>query len=315
MGKQQKTNPDNPFAGLDTSAFPKERGQAKNKVNAKNNAPKMPSDQDATLFLEAMKPVNKLGGDCRQISGMPAKSLTSLGEKLASKTRSAGTMKQPTVELKAAQNQTVSNQISDDQITSGQKPMSEADDFSTAMRNVKPLNKKGREVPPEITPVMLTPPPVENPLQDIVDGKVEFALRETEEYVEGHVVGLDIQTIEQLQIRHFSPEANIDLHGLNSEQAYANLIDFFRGAYYKGVRVALVVTGRGKNSLNGVPVLLQKIQRWLVQEPFRRVVLAFCTAKREDGGPGALYIMLRKYRKNSGKVRWDIMPVDPDLYS
>ena len=92
------------------------------------------------------------------------------------------------------------------------------------------------------------------------------------------------------------------------------MVGFFRSAYYKGVRTALVVTGRGLNSPNGVPVLRFKVQQWLTQEPFRRVVLAFCTAKREDGGPGALYVLLRKYRKNSGKVRWDAMPADPDLF-
>ena len=147
-----------------------------------------------------------------------------------------------------------------------------------------------------------------------MDGKVEFSLSGTDEFMEGHVVGLDLLTVGKLQARHYSPEAHIDLHGLNSEQAFQHMVGFFRSAYYKGVRTALVVTGRGLNSPNGVPVLRFKVQQWLTQEPFRRVVLAFCTAKREDGGPGALYVLLRKYRKNSGKVRWDAMPADPDLF-
>ncbi len=190
----------------------------------------------------------------------------------------------------------------------------EGDVFSRAMADVAPLPAKGRAVALEPAPQSVSSFEPSNPLQDLVDGKVEFSLSGTDEFMEGHVVGLDLLTVGKLQARHYSPEAHIDLHGLNSEQAFQHMVGFFRSAYYKGVRTALVVTGRGLNSPNGVPVLRFKVQQWLTQEPFRRVVLAFCTAKREDGGPGALYVLLRKYRKNSGKVRWDAMPADPDLF-
>jgi DNA-nicking Smr family endonuclease len=147
-----------------------------------------------------------------------------------------------------------------------------------------------------------------------MDGKVEFSVAATAEYAEGHVLGLDLGIVAQLQSRQFSPEAHIDLHGLNSEQAFNNLVSFFRSSYYKGVRVALVVTGRGLNSMNGVPVLRAKVQEWFTHEPFKRVVLAFCTAKQEDGGAGAFYVLLRKFKKSAGKVRWDAQPTDPDLF-
>lgn len=190
----------------------------------------------------------------------------------------------------------------------------ETDAFHRAVAGVAPLPGKGRAVVPEPEPQPAPAFEPSNPLQDLVDGKVEFALSGTDEFMEGHVVGLDLLTVGKLQARQYSPETHIDLHGLNSEQAFQHLVAFFRNAYYKGARTALVVTGRGLNSPNGVPVLRFKVQQWLTQEPFRRVVLAFCTAKREDGGPGALYVLLRKHRKNSGKVRWDAVPTDPDLF-
>ena len=107
----------------------------------------------------------------------------------------------------------------------------------------------------------------------------------------------------------------MDLHGLNSEQAFWNLVGFFRGAYYKGLRVVLIVTGRGLNSPLGVPVLKSCVQQWMMQEPFRRVVLAFCSARQEDGGTGAFYVLLRKRKKNSGKIRWDDIPEDLEFIS
>lgn len=188
-------------------------------------------------------------------------------------------------------------------------------DFFTAIKGTVPLNGRGRDVPaePETPVVPVTDP--RHPLQDFMEGKVEFSVASTDEYAEGHVVGLDLMIVSQLQARQFSPEAHIDLHGLNCEQAFQNLVGFFRSSYYKGVRTALVVTGRGLNSFNGVPVLRFRVQQWFTQDPFKRVVLAFCTARQEDGGAGAFYVLLRRYKKSSGKIRWDVMPSDPDLYN
>lgn len=60
-------------------------------------------------------------------------------------------------------------------------------------------------------------------------------------------------------------------------------------------------------------MLRGKLQTWLTQEPFKRVVLAFCTAQPHDGGPGSVYVLLRKYRKK-GRVYWERLPADADLY-
>ncbi len=187
-------------------------------------------------------------------------------------------------------------------------------DFFSAIKGTRPLAGNGRDIPvePAAPPVPVNDP--RHPLQDFMEGKVEFSVAATAEYAEGHVLGLDLGIVGQLQARQFSPEAHIDLHGLNSEQAFSNLVNFFRSSYYKGVRVALVVTGRGLNSLNGMPVLRAKVQEWFTHDPFKRVVLAFCTAKQEDGGAGAFYVLLRKYKKSAGKIRWDAMPADPDFY-
>jgi DNA-nicking Smr family endonuclease len=187
-------------------------------------------------------------------------------------------------------------------------------DFFSAIKGTTPLAGSGRDIPVEpVAPAVPYTDP-RHPLQDFMDGKVEFSVAATAEYAEGHVLGLDLGIVAQLQSRQFSPEAHIDLHGLNSEQAFSNLVAFFRSSYYKGVRVALVVTGRGLNSMNGVPILRAKVQDWFTHDPFKRVVLAFCTAKQEDGGAGAFYVLLRKFKKSAGKIRWDAQPTDPDLF-
>jgi DNA-nicking Smr family endonuclease len=109
----------------------------------------------------------------------------------------------------------------------------------------------------------------------------------------------------KLRAGQYSPEASMDLHGQNAEQARAALINFIRHAYNKGQRSLVVVTGRGKNSPGGLGVLRKSMQEWLTRNPLKRVVLAFCTAKAKDGGTGAVYILLRKLKKSNGKIQWD----------
>lgn len=196
-------------------------------------------------------------------------------------------------------------------------PAPQTDDeasFAAAMRGVAPVAAKGRAIAPEMPPQKSPLQAASNPLQDFMDGKIEFALEFTDEYLEGHVVGLDTITIGKLRAGQYSPEAHLDLHGMNAIQAYDAVIGFFRGAYHKGLRTVLVIPGRGKNSPDGLGVLRDKVQNWLTHEPLKRVVLAFATAQPAHGGAGALYVLLRKFKKSRGKIQWDRTPTDADLF-
>lgn len=345
----KKMNTDSPFAALNAAQFPKERTDA-DKSQHKSSSKKLPpnkkskalsasgpsdapdNDVEAALFLQAVSSTHKLvpkeepshkkgqskhkapsGPDIPVQSALQALDDENLAEAFrqtfASLQPDAKPSPAPTPEppLPVVQNP------QQEALGLGSSDL-ESHDFFQAIKDVTPLSGKSRVVLPEPLP---SPPPrisESNPLQDLVDGKIEFSLSGSDEFTEGHVVGLDLLTVGRLQARHYSPEAHIDLHGLNSEQAYQALVGFFRSGYHKGVRTVLIVTGRGLNSPNGTPILRTKIQEWFTKEPFRRVVLAFCTAKQEDGGTGALYVLLRKYRKNAGKIRWDNQPTDPDFF-
>ncbi|MDR1856972.1 MAG: Smr/MutS family protein [Desulfovibrio sp.] len=184
--------------------------------------------------------------------------------------------------------------------------------FSLAMDNVNPLpGGRGRSIIPEPPPAS-PPPPVDAPLEEAIQRTLEFALIFSEEHMEAQVKGLDMAVMSRLRAGSYSPEAHLDLHGLNVLQAFYALRDFMKGAWYKGLRTVLVVTGRGKNSPNQQGVLREKLQDWLTQDPFKRVLLAYCTAKPSDGGPGSVYVLLRKNRK-TGKVCWEKVPADIDL--
>lgn len=183
--------------------------------------------------------------------------------------------------------------------------------FFLAMRQTKPLSGKGRVISPR--PELKKMTVREQAFEELLSSQMEFTLLYSDEYLEGKVASLDEMLMNRLREGYMSPEAHLDLHGLNAEQAFEALRFFMRDAWFKGLRVVLLVTGRGKNSPLGQSILRRKVQEWLTHEPFKRVVLAFCTAKARDGGPGSIYVLLRKFRKK-GHISWNQLAPDADLY-
>ena len=195
----------------------------------------------------------------------------------------------------------------------------EEDIFLQAMQGVKPLKDsgRGRKVSPQQTPpdVKFTSERDQGKryLQDLVQGKVEFDIQFTDEYLQGSVRGLNHRTLRQLKSGEFSPEAHLDLHGLNADDAHSLLLHFVKENYLAGKRCLLVIPGRGKNSPAGRGVLKEQIQYWLIRDPFKRVLLAFSTAQPQHGGAGALYLLLRKYKKSRGKIFWERLNSENDM--
>ena len=183
--------------------------------------------------------------------------------------------------------------------------------FADAMSGVAPIRARGRDLAPSRPLAAALPPRVD--VDELILGKLEFSLEYTEEFVQGHVLGLDPVVMEKLKAGAYSPEAHVDLHGQNMEQAYATLVEFIKHTYQNGKRHLIVVTGRGKNSPGGMPILRERVQSWFTRDPFKRVILGFCTAKPGDGGAGALYLLLRKRKKHQGKIVWNTTPSEEEL--
>jgi DNA-nicking Smr family endonuclease len=185
--------------------------------------------------------------------------------------------------------------------------------FESAVGAVRPLRGKGRAVPaPPAHP--RRPPPPDNDAQAMPVDDAAFTLRHTDEYFEGCVLGLDPAVMNRLRGGLYSREKHLDLHGMNARQAGDALYAFMKDAYMRSLRCVMVVTGRGRNSPDGIGVLRGLLQDMLCRAPFKRVVLAFCTAGARDGGAGAVYVLLRRQKKHRGKIVWDRLPLD-ELYS
>ena len=134
-------------------------------------------------------------------------------------------------------------------------------------------------------------------LSDLVSGQAPFDITETEEYVEGARVGLDPRLLVRLRRGEFAIQAHLDLHGMIQGDARAALETFVLESVRKGRRTVLIVHGRGHRSPGGHPVLKHAAAKWLSHGMLGSHVLVFATARAQDGGAGAMYVMLRRERR------------------
>ena len=151
------------------------------------------------------------------------------------------------------------------------------------------------------------PAPLPIPLQRIADEKDALRaslsdeidierLLDTDESLSFRRPGLGIEVVRKLRRGEWSVQAQLDLHGLRTDEARLSLVVFLGEALTNDLRCLRVIHGKGLGSVNKEPVLKGKVLKWLTQ---RDEVLAFCQARPNDGGSGALLILL----KGSTKTR------------
>lgn len=101
-----------------------------------------------------------------------------------------------------------------------------------------------------------------------------------------------------------TPEARIDLHGMTLAQAHPALTGFVMNAHARGLRLVLVITGKGRSGpgedTGPMPrragALKHEVPHWLRSGPLRAMVLEVRESHRSHGGTGAYYVYLRKRR-------------------
>jgi DNA-nicking Smr family endonuclease len=181
--------------------------------------------------------------------------------------------------------------------------------FREAMADVRPLDPRARERREGPSPAAdgrpVTPPDAEAlaELCDLVAGSAPFDLTQTDEHVEGAVVGLDPRLLRRVRAGEFAYQAHLDLHGMTADEARPAVETFLAEAYRAGKRCVLIVHGRGLNSKDQVPVLKSRLTSWLARGQFARLILAFTSARPCDGGAGALYVVLRRRRDARQPIR------------
>lgn len=115
-------------------------------------------------------------------------------------------------------------------------------------------------------------------------------------------VQMDNKSFARMKRGKLKPEARIDLHGMTLAQAHPALNRFIANAYSNGLRLVLVITGKGKTKSDPGPiptrqgVLKHQVPDWLRAPGLAHFVLQVTEAHLRHGGSGAYYVYLRRHR-------------------
>lgn len=101
--------------------------------------------------------------------------------------------------------------------------------------------------------------------------------------------GVAPPVLRKLRRGGYAIQAEMDLHGMTSNEARAALREFMAECLALDLRCVRIVHGKGLRSGDRGPVLKSSVNRWLRQW---NEVLAFCSAPRRDGGTGAIYVLI-----------------------
>lgn len=178
------------------------------------------------------------------------------------------------------------------------KRAAEKDLFARAIGATEPLRRKAA-VP--LAPEPPAPIPVQHQLDEqrvlresLSDEFDVTTLLDVDDAMSFRRPGIGTDVTARLRKGDWSIQAQVDLHGLRSDEAREALGGFIRNAHKQGLRCVRVVHGKGLGSPGKQPVLKTKTQRWLIQ---KNEVIAFVQAKPAEGGAGALVVLLAPARR------------------
>jgi len=101
--------------------------------------------------------------------------------------------------------------------------------------------------------------------------------------------GLRDDILKRLRRGRIPVKDELDLHGMNWKEARECVALFLGDCRELQINCVRIVHGKGLRSGNTGPVLKSKLNSWLRR---REDVLAFCSARPDDGGTGAAYVLL-----------------------
>ncbi|BDM64025.1 DNA mismatch repair protein MutS [Shewanella sp. NFH-SH190041] len=128
-------------------------------------------------------------------------------------------------------------------------------------------------------------------LDTLVMDSALFPVIAPDELVSYKREGVQQQVFKRLRQGKYSYDTGFDLRGRKLREVRRLLIDTILGACCREERCILLIHGTGKTSQPYPGVIKSAVCFWLSQ---MAEVMAYHTASRDDGGYGAVYVMLEK---------------------
>lgn len=180
------------------------------------------------------------------------------------------------------------------------------DMWSRITRTAVPLHpERPRSADPEMRTVP-KPAPVRAPFPEFAVGQMASprptalpGLPSPAQKLAQQPLRMDHKTHRRMTQGKLVPEARLDLHGMTLAAAHPALIGFILASHGRGMRLVLVITGKGRRGDHGpLPTrpgaLRHQVPHWLHMAPLAPVVQQVTAAHHRHGGEGAYYVYLRR---------------------
>ncbi|HTH95751.1 MAG TPA: Smr/MutS family protein [Rhodocyclaceae bacterium] len=103
--------------------------------------------------------------------------------------------------------------------------------------------------------------------------------------------GIPKLVLRDLRAGRWVSQDQLDLHGMNREEARIAMAEFVATALMRGLRCVRIIHGKGLRSPGREPVLKELVRNWLAN---RKEVLAYAQTRAAEGGGGAVSVLLRR---------------------
>lgn len=128
-------------------------------------------------------------------------------------------------------------------------------------------------------------------MKELLHGEVDAEDLIGSEHISYARPGVQNTVMRKLRKGNFAVQAELDLHGFTVEEARLETAGFLLSCEADGLRCVRIIHGKSGHTPGKTPKIKNMLARWL---PARNQILAMCSARPEDGGTGALYVLLRK---------------------
>ncbi len=180
----------------------------------------------------------------------------------------------------------------------------EARTFAVYMSGVRALPDRASRIPATASGLERAPES-KAPLPDLDQGAraqmrslvtegLRFETTDDGDRIEGRRVDVDPRDLRRLRRAEFAIDGKLDLHGHGVDEARRAVETFVKRRAELGDKVVTIVHGKGSHSPRQHGVLRGEIGAWLSQGRAARHVLAFATPPEDEGGTGAVLVLLAR---------------------
>lgn len=131
-------------------------------------------------------------------------------------------------------------------------------------------------------------------MRSLVTEGVRFETTDDGERIEGRRLDVDPRELRRLRRAQYAIDGKLDLHGHGVDEARRAVEVFVKKRAEGGDKVVAIVPGKGSHSPRQNGVLRGEIGAWLSQGRAARHVLAFATPPEDEGGTGAVLVLLAR---------------------